>query len=478
MNKIKFYVIAFVVAVSGLSILLPANNANAFIGPVQDLPFCELDINSGISMPVGFGSPGYEFADMYPDQFDPVTSTWYVGFDIDFWDPAPTREKLFLWYTDKDSTDSHIKLDRNITTGQSSIGVINNASSPNGEIYIANLTTASSGPHVGELYFSGPNAIASGPTGWGQRENLSCYEYLSSNGPIEYTTSYSEVYPPIDEGGEHIYTPEIGYSINTNLSLSVLYTGSQDVFIPSNQEGGKVVPKIKYTVYGPDGTTVLNTVTQGLSTPYSYQFAGQDDYFLEVTYVHPGFPYAPFETGAVLKPVRFELDVNGTFMSGGTSLNTCTDTGTVVDCGAANPLEDCSTYGTDIGGYFQCVVNNFGIQLQEWLKDLFVPKYSFFNGWTTDFSTFLNEKLGFLYKSLSLVGTLFTGLVSAAGTEVTSITFPGEFFGSPFVVDIGALRGIIGDISWFVLQGIVISITIIALTIAAYRKYIEAVDQR
>jgi len=274
----------------------------------------------------------------------------------------------------------------------------------------------------------------------------------------------------------NVFKPSIGYSLLSENKITGLWIGNSTFCIPTTLEGC-IQPKLRWTIYGPDNTTVLNTVVQSMMTPYNYTFPGVDTYFMKVEFVHPGTPYAPFSDDVVLKSVSFELAVNGTFVNGGTGLQTCEEGDDDFDCGIANPLEDCSTYGLDLGGYFGCIINNFGIWLRNTLIDLFVPTYSYYNNWVNDFGTFLNSKLGFVATGILTIVSLFTTIIENGASTACTITPPGTFFDATLTIDVCTFQTIYSA-GFVFMQTVLISLTLVALAFAGYRKYLEVVDHR
>lgn len=300
--------------------------------------------------------------------------------------------------------------------------------------------------------------------------------------PINYPDDYEGQIPPEVTPGGNVYRPEIGYYTTTDNFIKALLTDgtSNDVCIPVGLDEitGCVAPLLRWTVFAANGTTVLNTVTQQSRQPYEFKLPGNDTYYLQAEFVHPGAPIAPFSSDITLQITRVQINANGTFLTGGTGANDCSVVDGVYTCEPASPLEDCSTYGTDFGGYFQCVINNFGIWLRSTLTDLFVPKYSFFQSWTSDFGQFLNSKLGFLYTSFSTITTLFGGIITNGATGTCAVDPPGDLFGAPVSFDVCLFEESFGSTIWGIMQGVVISLTILALVFAGYRKYLEVVDHR
>jgi hypothetical protein len=275
-------------------------------------------------------------------------------------------------------------------------------------------------------------------------------------------------------------SPEIGYSLYDDLRITALSLALNGFCIPvglTETTGCATNYQLHYVMYDSLDVVIDDQYLEEYEV-YEYKFAGVDTYYFEVSYASPPPPGLPLSPGAQYKTVRFQLDVDGLFKDGGTGLETCVDDGLQVNCDGATPLADCSTFGTDVGGYFQCVMTNFGIQMQSWLRDLFMPRHSFFNGWSSNLGDFLNSKLGFVATSFAFVASLFGGIIEGAATTSCTIAPPGTLFGQPFSINVCQFATIIGSTPWGVMQGLIVSLTVLALIFAGYRKYLEVVNHR
>jgi len=272
-------------------------------------------------------------------------------------------------------------------------------------------------------------------------------------------------------------SPSVGWTVFDTNVLNGHYTGRSDLCIPSNIEGGCVTPRLRWTVIGP-GEEILNTAVTDLYQPYEFKLPGNDQYIFEIEYVHPGPPAALFNPDIRLVKARFTINANGTFLMGSTDLNECTTTGDVLECEERSPYEDCTVYGLDVVGGIGCQFRNFGVWLRNTLINLFVPNYSFYNNWVSEFGTYLNDKLGFVYSAFGLVIGTFTGVISNASTGKCTIAPPGQLFGATVNFDVCSTQTLIGNTAWTVLQGLVIGLTVLGLSFAALRKYQEVVTAR
>jgi len=296
-------------------------------------------------------------------------------------------------------------------------------------------------------------------------------------GNVIYPSGYDgDDIPEQPAGPSTSYTPKVGYTTFDDKNMQALYIGDTSVCIP-NSVGGCNQPNIKWQILDSDKDEMF-TYFGKLASIFNYTLPGNQTYYLTAQFAHPGVPWAPFADDVDLQMVVIKIDYNGTFVSGSTELNECSVTGGELNCEPADPLEDCTTYGVDIGGYFQCIINNFGTWLRNQLIALFVPKYDFYGTWNDSFGVYLNNKLGFVYSSFGFVTGSFTAMISNGATGSCNLAPPGTIFGQSFSVNVCSFQTIIGNIAWGLLQGLVIGVTILLLAFAAYRKYLEVVDNR
>lgn len=318
MKRFFLPLLALALLLSGLSGLSIGSNASAFSGAFQDLPYCADDPTSGLSMPTNFPSLDSTEADYAYGaipRFDPETSSYVIGYDSEFWYSGYDTggwEKLFIWYTDKDSTNSGIRLDYDVSTSQSSVGLYNDASgTPQNGVYYAILQTTIEGTRFVDVGSSSAEA-------WGQRSAISCYEYQQSINPIDYTTSYSENYDPIDEGGgagdKEIRRPNFTYQLNDKVIKATPYSPEPSLpdFTTELDEGYSFVgyfinwqiwqcPGDWDSVTGTCSEALVDTDTAFVPVDEEYQFTVSDygkyqieaEYWAEQCYRYPSYPATP-----------------------------------------------------------------------------------------------------------------------------------------------------------------------------------------
>lgn len=325
---------------------------------------------------------------------------------------------------------------------------------------------------------NGNRPICGSYTGTPDIGSMSSGDIIVSTLPFTIPSpDYEGEIPNTINNATNVY-PLVSYTVDTDNTVNALNSGVfEDVCINvGNPTSGCAIPNIAWYITD-DANNVINSFTNGLKAPYTFKLPGNGTFYLHATYSLPP-PFLLPSPDINLVTTRIQIDANGTFQKGGTGVNECSIVSGIYECEPADPLEDCSTYGLDVGGYFQCIINNFGIWLRNTLINLFVPSYSFFSTWTTSFGEFLNTKLGFVYSSFAMITSLFGGIISSGINTSCTLTTSGTLFGAPFSVDVCNFQEIVGNTVWGIVQGLVISLTILALAFAGYRKYLEVVDHR
>lgn len=314
--KPKYAVLVIGFITSALTgVLFSPTQASAFSGALQDLPYCQDDSTSGISMPSDFPNLEGEDADFaYSSlpEFDPETSTYLIGYDSEFWFSGydSQYEKLFIWYTDKNSTNSYLRLDYDTETEQSSVGVVNDSPSPNNEVYYGILEESIEGTRFIQIG-------SSSGTAWGQRSNISCFEWQQSQSPIDYTENYGSTYPPIDEGGEtseEIRRPHFAFQLNDKQITATPYSPDPPLpdFTPELDEGYSFLGYfINWTVWRCPGDfdqltgtcseelqmedNAFPTVDENYSftVPEHGNYQVEAEYWAEQCYRYPSYPETP-----------------------------------------------------------------------------------------------------------------------------------------------------------------------------------------
>lgn len=496
MKRFFILCLAFIVSLSVFSVLLPAQSANAasiYDQTIQSASTPFSILNSSTYQPhVSFDNSydlGVGLATLVPNNNEnafnqcglsnELNALWSTAVDI-----MSTKSKPYIIA----KTELGIKVTIALT-GSSNQTMYSTGINGNYVIYQQFFD-----PEVVsfDVYYGSNGYRACSSNSYGsnsQRMILGAYspEFLVNVYSIIEYSGINIVYPPGYEGevinpvnNADKVSPQIGFHVTDQNEIKALSIASPDFCIPVglDEVTGCIQPRLTWRVFAPDHTEILDQKNTEIFTPYSFKLPGNDTYYFEISYSHPGSPFAPFNSSVELITTKFIVNANGTFVVGGTGLQDCEIVNGANECGAPDPMEDCSTYATDIGGYFQCVINNFGIWLRNALIDLFVPSYSFFKNWTDDFGDYLNSKLGFVYSSFATITTLFTGIISNGSTGTCEVNPPGELFGATVSFDVCSFQELFGNTVWNLIQGVVISLTILALCFAGYRKYLEVVDHR
>lgn len=299
------------------------------------------------------------------------------------------------------------------------------------------------------------------------------------NWPITYPPGYDGVFPPDTPPQDSvIISPSIFYLVDKKIFTFQNSFDLPSIFGSWSIDGLYTQIDWELQRWDEDQGTYNTVVSRRTTVMEKFTFniddLGQEygQYRVQATFYTSGFVPEGFEYGTR----SVTLPIDGSTYSGDTSQMDCE--GLSCDVYEQSPYEDCTTFGLDIVGGIGCVFRNFGVWLVATLQWLFVPSDSFVAGWQRDTGNFLNQKLGFLYSSIGFVTGVFGSILSNAGTGTCTLSTPGTLFGAPVSFNMCSIQQVIGNTAWLAIQGIVISLTILLLAFAAYRKYLEVVDQR
>lgn len=232
--------------------------------------------------------------------------------------------------------------------------------------------------------------------------------------------------------------------------------------------------KVKYTLYDNDSTDVLKSETIDASAFFKYTFDDYGTYGMDVEFQPKGIPYPSLPEDINFIPTKLKILVNGQSYVSNSNNDKCDEQG---DCEEAFIGEDCSTYGTDLIGGFGCHIRNFGRNLEAVLIALFLPAPAFFTGYWSEFTEFLNTKLGFLYQSIASIVGLLNGVITNAASSDCTFTPAGTLWGAPMNLNLCQMQNSF-PAAWAIMQSLVIGLTCFALIFAFQRRYHEAVDAR
>lgn len=312
--------------------------------------------------------------------------------------------------------------------------------------------------------------------------------FVTSGFDITYPPGYEGTPIPENELRRRI-NPSVGYTLFSDGRLFAMGLSTPPCLPVGLTETTGCVSNYRliYSVSLEDEVLFEQTVDR--TEPFNAVLPGYETYQLRVQFVLPSGPVPPISPDVIAMPVTFVLVFDGTGVDGGTIGNDCEVVGDVFVCEAADPYEDCSllyNYVTIADTTFPlisieslvCSVNNFGLWLRSTLISLFVPGYSFYQNWYQSITTFFESKLGFLGTSIGFLFNLLGAVVTGAVATSCIIAPPGEIFGTPLVINVCDLEGIIGSSAFTAMQVVIIGVTMVVLITAGVRKYFEVVDRR
>lgn len=273
--------------------------------------------------------------------------------------------------------------------------------------------------------------------------------------------------------------PRLKYSVD-RYDLTASYERNLDLDAANLGTENDSNYKIFWTVYHQvDG--VGETIFTYASTPgesFKYRFDEFGAYSLSATILWRGVPYPALAIPeADISPMFVNLVINGDTFEGDTGTDECTTTGGYTTCVAGSSYEDCSTYGADIVGGIGCAFRNFGNFLRILFSNMFVPRNGFLESQFSEFTLFMESKLGFIYQSIAHLVSLLGGIIVAAATPNPILNPSGTMFGQTVSFDISYLEDNWPAI-WNLIIAIVRSATVLAMMFAFLRKYQEVVDHR
>jgi len=156
-------------------------------------------------------------------------------------------------------------------------------------------------------------------------------------------------------------------------------------------------------------------------------------------------------------------------------------------CYFGNVMTFFGVVGDFIGGFFDSIntmITNMAESLLTGLQALFVPSSGHFGTAFNDLSTFFQTKFGFLTYPFTFFPSLFGALstydnitsCASSGLGVPSVCDPnfGTFYGSAVTFNFGAIEQTLPSL-WLLIQLFVSGITVFALMVGVYHKYLSMV---
>lgn len=408
MKKVFFYFLSFTVLLSGFSVLFPATSKAASVYDdvitIQDDPMkfgnstiTKFEFGEYLTT-VNWGSGCSAIANDFFTSLENQTINFFTTTVVT--ESSPNNTTFLISFINK--TES---ISTNFTTNSLDLS----SSTPFKQLRLdRNNTTDFTSCSSSLTNIRLATSLSNTAFGW--------YKPVETNfDGIVYPPDYEgQIFEPTILNGD-VYRPEIGYFTTTENVIKAVYTNgtNNEVCIPVGlvETTGCVQPLLRWKIMAEDGTTELTSSVKDLFQPFDYKFPAFGTYYLDVSFTHPGTPYAPFSPEITLQSTRIEIDANGTFLTGGTGANECSVVGSVFTCSPASPFEDCTTYGLDIIGGFGCVINNFGIWLRNTLIDLFVPNSQALQASLDNFTSAFQSQLGFLYTAFNMLVQWITSLL-------------------------------------------------------------------
>lgn len=355
----------------------------------------------------------------------------------------------------------------NVLTGECGVGLTHTVDSstfigPTTEYGVGEWCSLSDCLPRGDTYEGGTN---------GQRPFLSTFPVIYPSG---YAGQLIPGIPKID------FFPKILYLV-TGYNITADYVGDKivpfnGVNLPCTIDQNRMY--LTYSIF--QSGEIIDAKTMLCDQTYSYTLPGYDEYQLFVSITDSSGNPISQTTDYNLLTTSMSFTANGSsFIAGNDgSYGECSVVDGILTCEQLSPYEDCSTYGTDIVGGFQCVIDNALKWFKATLFELFVPRNSFFSNYMSQFADFLNTKLGFVYSSIAAVFGILGGVITGAASTSCTITPPGTLFGSPVSFDVCSFQSVIGNTPFIAIQTLVIGVTVVTLVFAGIRKYQEVVDKR
>ena len=223
------------------------------------------------------------------------------------------------------------------------------------------------------------------------------------------------------------------------------------------------------TIYTPDHASNFQN-DGGL---FKYDFPGLGKFYLVGVWSAP-IPYIQ-PSDQTWDTTRLPIDINGGNYVSGTYGQGCDNGGT---CSDPFVYEDCTTYGTDLIGGFNCIVNNFKTWLTITADTLFVPTYESMMSMQDDFNSWAAIHLGALIQFSTWFNSLISDSTSGATDVVCNHDF-GTFFGSHFVFNQCVLEQKYPSI-WGVVSLVARSTLVFMVLLMVYQKirYIIGASER
>lgn len=291
--------------------------------------------------------------------------------------------------------------------------------------------------------------------------------------PVVYPPGYNGT-PVQPETRDKIY-PKILYLV-AEYDFTANYVG--DTIIPFNQVNQVCTldQQPMYVTYSILASgEIINSRTLKCDETYNFKLPGYDNYELYVVYTNATGEIIGETDNYILNASIMPFVADGSSYTGANdgSQGECSTIDNMQVCEQVSPYEDCSEFGIDLIGGFGCIIKNFQIWIKATAMQLFVPRTSYFNGFSQTFGTLVESKLGFAATAYSMLVDWINSLIFVEA-DCTPTLGGGTFFGATMNYNFCAFEQAAPTI-WTPL------ITIARLSIAAgfvfiaYRRMLEII---
>lgn len=332
--------------------------------------------------------------------------------------------------------------------------------------------------------YSGYHSVSNNVTSDTDRNDWGKQFLFVTNGfTVTYPTGYEGEEIPVEATPDlrEPLTPKILYLLK-NDELTVNYVG--DTQIPLNYispvcniEFNKF--DLKYEIINGEDEIVETKVVK-CTEEVVFNLPGFDEYTLRVAFQDSNGVEFSDDNGNAFTNYKalvgyYELNYGQSYIGGTDQCESTTEDS--FTCVAPSIYEDCTTYGADIIGGFGCQFRNFGVWLKTTLMELFVPRSSVLTGKFADLQTAWTAQSGALGQAINYITSLLSNVVSMGSVPSCSLTLGdeyGTFFGTPVSFNVCQFENISPAV-FYLMQALLITLSLIGLLFALHRKYLEVV---
>lgn len=173
--------------------------------------------------------------------------------------------------------------------------------------------------------------------------------------------------------------PKIVYSVDDKNFVGIYMRNLAGDGSTINNPDDQLNYNIHWRIYDRDNSdTILADKIDFPAAPFNYTFKEFGEYKLSVWYEPPNLPppALPGElpTGYNYHTLNIKIKIDGNTYTSSDLKQECDDTGQ--NCSSVTAYEDCTTYGSDVGGYIACIVRNTGKKLFSWINLNLIPRAS------------------------------------------------------------------------------------------------------